>query len=163
MVRLKVLNTANRIKEKYRLSKYYNFYFVPQYTDELFNEVEKRAVILKEHNFRITSTNKEWILRTFGEEIANILFPQYKEENAKGTSEKSNRKTKKLEEKILATIKKQNYILEKEIKIDPQWGISKNEIFKNNNLVCIKLNKELKKLFRITCKGYPNIIFKRAY
>ena len=101
-------------------------------------------------------------MRTFGKEIANILFPQHKEENAKGPSEKSNIKTKKFEEEILVTIKKQNYILEKEIKKDSQWAISKNEILDNNNLVCIKLNKELKALFNITCNGYPNIICKKT-
>ena len=58
-VRLKVLNTANRIKEKYKLFKHCNFYFVPQYTDKFFNEVEKRATILKEHHFRINAANKE--------------------------------------------------------------------------------------------------------
>ena len=115
---------------------------------------------MKEHHFRINSANKEWVLRTFGGEIANILFPQHKKENSRGTSKKSNEKTKQLEEKILDTIKRQNYIFEKEIKEDPQWAISKNEILRKNNLEFSKLNKQLKEMLGITCNGYPNIIYK---
>ena len=101
-------------------------------------------------------------MRTFGVELADKVYPQYKFENRQGTSAKSDQLTWDLSGYVLDKIKQQGYIFEREVNLDGkvgrQWKKSIQEILDSYDLQRIRLNLQLKEKFRITDNGYPNII-----
>ena len=107
-----------------------------------------------------------YLLRTFGIELTNKIYPQYVYENKLGTSEQSNEETNKIANYILETIEKQGYILEKELKVNNitelQWKRSIQEILDGYGLIKITANKEIKLKYNINVaeRSYPKIIVK---
>lgn len=149
-----VLTEGKRFKEVKKYKSHINYYFVPSYTVTFLNKVEKRAIELKNLHFGLKSANRQWVLRTLGREYADVLFPQYVEANATGTTEISNIKTERLTNEILERIEDNGYIFQNTISHNYQWGISKHEILSRNNLICEFSNKELKERFNINRNGY---------
>jgi hypothetical protein len=103
---------------------------------------------------------REYILRTFGVELADKVFPQYKEENRQGTSKKSDYITGELSAAVLGMIEKQGYIFERDVNVCRQWKRSIQEILDSYGLERVRLNKELKREYGIDCSGYPYIIIR---
>ena len=159
-------NKAKHIAAKYNLTKLVNFYSIEQYGVNSLEESNKIAKILKDNNISLRGISREYLLRTFGIELTNKIYPQYVYENKLGTSEQSNEETNKIANYILEVIEKQGYILEKELKVNNitelQWKRSIQEILDGYGLIKITANKELKLKYNINVaeRSYPKIIVK---
>ena len=147
------LNKAKHISAKYGFKKLTNFYQFGEYGFKQFKDSERMAKVLIENNFSLKGLSREYVLRTFGIEVADKVYPQYRYENKKGTSIKSDKLTLKLSEKVLDTIKKKGYILEKDVrgkgKIEVQWKKSIQEILDTYGLVKVKASKDIKEKYNI--------------
>lgn len=156
------LNKAKHISAKYGFKKLVNFYQVEEYGFGTLEESEAIAGMLIKNNVTLKGLSREYILRTFGVELADKVYPQYKFENRQGTSAKSDQLTWELSGHILDKIKQQGYVYEREVNVDGkvgrQWKKSIQEILDSYDLQRIRLNSVLKEKFRITDNGYPNII-----
>lgn len=156
------LNKAKHISAKYGFKKIVNFYQVEEYGFTTLEHSEKIAETLIENNISLKGLSREYILRTFGVDLADKVFPQYKHENRQRLSAKSDSLTCDIAKYILDVIKKQGYIFERDINLPGavgyQWKKSIQEILDSYGLQRVKLNKELKEKFDIKSDGYPNII-----
>jgi hypothetical protein len=161
-----LLRTAKHIASKYGHKKLTNFYSINSYGVNSLEDSNKIAQYLKENNISLKGLSREYVLRTFGVEIANKIFPQYKYENSQGTTKESDDHTMILAKHILDTIGKQGYILEKDLKInnmtETQWKRSIQEILDSYGLVKITANKNVKSKYNIDCpqRSYPKIVVK---
>ena len=159
-------NKAKHIAAKYNLTKLVNFYSIEQYGVNSLEESNKIAKILKDNNISLRGISREYLLRTFGIELTNKIYPQYVYENKLGTSEQSNEETNKIANYILETIEKNGYILEKELKVNNitelQWKRSIQETLDGYGLIKITANKEIKLKYNINVaeRSYPKIIVK---
>jgi len=159
-------NKAKHIAAKYGLTKLVNFYSIDQYGVDSLEESNKIAKTLKDNNISLKGISREYLLRTFGKEFTNDIYPQYIYENELGTSEKSNENSNKIASYILDEIEKKGYVLEKELKIDniteTQWKRSIQEILDGYGLIKITANKEIKLKYNIDVaeRSYPKIIVK---
>lgn len=156
------LNKAKHISAKYGFKKIVNFYQIEEYGFTTLENSEKIAGTLIENNISLKGLSREYILRTFGIETADRVFPQYKYENRQGTSAKSDYLTGEIASVVLNTIKEQGYIFERDVNINgaigTQWKKSIQEILDSYGLKKVKLNKMLKEKYGIEGNGYPCII-----
>lgn len=156
------LRKAKSIAAKYGHEKLTGFYQFQEYGILQLNSSETKAKILKENNMTLAGLSREYVLRTFGNEVADKVFPQYKYENSFGTTIKSDERTMKLVNKIAKKIEKKGYCLESDIKKNKQdatqWRKSIADILNSYDWKKLKLNNELKEKFGITAKGYPFLI-----
>ena len=147
------LNKARHISAKYGFKKLTNFYQFSEYGFNQFKDSEHIAAILKENNISLRGLSREYVLRTFGKETADRVYPQYKYENKIGTSKKSDRQTMKIAEKVLTTIDKKGYILVKNIKrngkTETQWKRSIQEILDTYDLVKVRASKANKDKYNL--------------
>lgn len=156
------LKKAKHISAKYGFKKIVNFYQIEEYGFTTLEDSEKIAGTLLDNNVTLKGLSREYILRTFGVELADKVYPQYKFENRQGTSAKSDYLTGELAAVVLETIKNQGYIFERDVNLDGaigrQWKKSIQEILDSYGLQRVKLNKELKEKYGIGGNGYPCII-----
>jgi len=156
------LKRAKQISAKYGFKKIVNFYQVEEYGFTTLEDSEKIAATLLDNNMTLKGLSREYILRTFGVELADKVYPQFKFENRQGTSAKSGYLTGEIALVVLETIKEQGYIFERDININgsvgTQWKKSIQEILDSYGLCRVKLNKELKEKYGIKSNGYPCII-----
>ena len=156
------LNKAKHISAKYGFKKIVNFYQIEEYGFTTLENSEKIAGTLIENNISLKGLSREYILRTFGIETADRVFPQYKYENRQGTSAKSDYLTGEIASVVLNTIKEQGYIFERDVNLNgaigTQWKKSIQEILDSYGLKKVKLNKVLKEKYGIEGNGYPCII-----
>lgn len=147
------LKKAKAISAKYGFKKITNFYQFEEYGRLSLKNSEKIAKTLIENNISLRGLSREYVLRTFGKELADKVFPQYKYENEHGTSKKSDDLTLKISEFIIENIKKKRYILEKDVKLDnkieTQWKKSIQEILDTYGLVRVKASKVNKKKYNL--------------
>jgi 2C-methyl-D-erythritol 2,4-cyclodiphosphate synthase len=111
----KELNKAKSISAKYGFKKLTNFYSFEEYGVNLLANSEEIAKTLKANNYSLKGLSREYILRTFGMDLANKVYPQYKCENKKGTSKKSDERTLQIVECLFYFIEQKGYATEKEI------------------------------------------------
>lgn len=171
----KDLKKAKSIAATHNHQKLTGFYYFPELGVNTLEMGEVYARILKANNFTLKGLSREYVLRTFGVEVANRIYPQYKYENSLGTTEKSNKVTDNIVKVIFDSIDKKGYILEKNIpilykkrfkgktkkQVEIQLKRSINEILDGYDLKRVRLNKELKEKFGVTSeKGYPFLIAK---
>lgn len=156
------LKKAKHISAKYGFKKIVNFYQIEEYGFTTLEDSEKIAGTLLDNNVTLKGLSREYILRTFGVELADKVYPQYKYENRQGTSAKSDYLTGELAAVVLETIKNQGYIFERDVNLDGaigrQWKKSIQEILDSYGLQRVKLNKELKDKYGIESNGYPCVI-----
>ncbi|NLJ96240.1 MAG: hypothetical protein GX321_03730 [Clostridiales bacterium] len=149
----KELNKAKSISAKYGFKKLTNFYQFEEYGCMTLNDSENIAKTLIDNNISLKGLSREYVLRTFGKELSDKVFPQYKYENERGTSKKSDDFTLRISEYILENIKKKRYILEKDVKInnkiETQWKKSIQEILDNYGLVRVKASKVNKEKYNL--------------
>jgi hypothetical protein len=166
-----VLARAKEIAARYGHKKLTNFFTVEEYGTLLFEESEERAVRLKLNNYTLAGLSREYILRTFGVELANQLYPQYCVENAVGPSDRSDRRTEEITRCISELIDASGYATEVDIiamhsvgdsrqKTSRQIRISLTEILRVNGLKRVRANKELKDSYNIAGNGYPIILIR---
>lgn len=166
------LNKAKCIAAKYGLKKRVSFYRFDEYGINTLSNGEKKAKILKEKNFRIGGCTREMVLRTFGKEEADRIFPQFKYNNNLGTSTKSDKHTLDIVKAIEYYINQKGYATEKDVikllatdyPIDVtkhQLEISLQEILDTYSLKRVRLNKELKEKLSFESNGYPFVILRK--
>ena len=148
----KELNKAKHIAALHKQKKLTGFYSFEEYGVNLFENSEEIAKVLKENNFTLKGLSREYVLRTFGIELANKVYPQYKHENAQGTSKKSDERTSQIVECIFYCIEQNGYATEKAIvcllgdkykyvTTEIQIKKSLQEILVSYNLVRVKASK----------------------
>lgn len=158
---------AKHIAAKYKHKKLVNFYSIDSYGVNSLEESNKIATVLKENNISLKGLSREYLLRTFGIEFTNKVFPQYEYENKQGTTERSDKNSSKLATYILEGIEAQGYVLEKDLKVnnmtENQWRRSIQEILDSYGLVKMTANKEIKEKYNINvpARSYPKIIIKK--
>ena len=160
------LKKAKHISAKYGFKKIVNFYQIEEYGFSTLENSEAIAGTLLDNNVTLKGLSREYILRTFGVELADKVYPQFKYENRQGLSAKSDYLTGELANVVLQTIQEQGYIFEKDVNIDGaigrQWKKSIQEILDSYGLKRVKLNNELKDRYKIECNGYPCIIIEET-
>lgn len=151
----KELKTAQAIAIKYGFKKLTNFY---QFYELGFNQLAKSEKIAKnliENNVSLKGISREYLLRTFGINVADRVYPQYKESNKFGTSNKSDKLTMEIASFILEEIQTNGYVAEKKIKVservETQYKRSIQEILDTYGLVKIRANQVNKDKY-----GLPN-------
>jgi hypothetical protein len=158
----KLLNKTKSIAAKYGFKKLTNFYTFEEYGLLTLQDSEIIAKTLRDSNITLKGISREFVLRTFGTALADKVYPQYKYENNKGTSDKSNSATLKLVIKLGDIISDKGYCLESEIRgvgqAEIQWKKSITEILDSYSLKRVRLDKTLKEKYGIECNGYPFII-----
>jgi hypothetical protein len=161
---IKEREKAESISKQYGFKKITSFYQFEEYGRITLREPEKIAKVLIENNISLKGLSREYVYRTFGEEKANKVFPQYKEENQNGMSDYSNNKTNDLAIKLNELIDSNGYAFEKDIRgkgsTEIQWKKSIQEILNLYALKRLRLNNILKETYGISCSGYPFIIVK---
>jgi len=161
----KLLKKAQHIVAKYNFKKLTNFYTFEEYGILTLQNSEKIAERVIKNNITKAGISREYILRTFGIELADKVFPQYKRENKQGTTAISDTKHLIISKRILDTIQQNGFCLEKDIFNNKseyiQWKRSIQEILNIYDLVKIRVNKDLKTKYNIAGDGYPSIIINR--
>lgn len=156
----KELNKAKSISAKYGFKKLTNFYSFEEYGVNLLANSEEIAKTLKANNYSLKGLSREYILRTFGMDLANKVYPQYKYENKKGTSKKSDERTLQIVECLFYCIEQKGYATEKEIiymlsnkykyqTTEIQIKRSLQEILVSYELVKVRANKTNKAKYHI--------------
>ncbi|MDK2800584.1 MAG: hypothetical protein PWQ70_2203 [Clostridiales bacterium] len=167
-----MLNKAKHIAATKKYKKLPNHFQVPSYCTSTLEISEEKARTLHKNNFSMKGISREWVIRTFGVEIANEIYPQFEIENKKGTTKASDNRTKEIAEIINALINSKDYATEKEVieilqlkygKTLTQIQIKRSlqEILDSYNLKRIRCNKEIKERYRVSENGYPFIIVKK--
>lgn len=149
----KELNKAKHIAATYGFKKLTGFYSFEEYGVNLFENSEEIAKTLRKNNISLKGLSRDYILRTFGIELANKVYPQFKFENKLGTSKRSNEATSKLMNKLCNIINKQGYCLESDIKgkgqTEIQWKRSIQQILNIGNFKRVKASKANKLQYHI--------------
>lgn len=160
---------AKAIAAKYGLKKVTGFYAFEEYGVNCFTNSEEKAIRLKKDNISLKGLSREWVYRTYGEDEANRVYPQYKYENSKGTSQKSDEHTCDIVKCIMYCIEKKGYATERDIAAilskkynyvttEVQIKKSLQEILTTYSLKRVRANKGYKDKYNISGDGYPFII-----
>ncbi|MCF8020988.1 MAG: hypothetical protein K9L62_16540 [Vallitaleaceae bacterium] len=147
-----------------------NHYIISDFGFSL-NDSDSKAIKLKDNNFTMKGMSREWILRTFGIDVANEIYPQYKFENERGVSKKSDEKTIEIIKVVISLIESQGYATENEVveilrsnygksKTEIQIKRSLQEILDSYDLTRIRANNQIKTELGIARNGYPFLIRK---
>lgn len=161
-------DNAVKYAKQNKLRDTIQFYAIPSYSYWILIESTERARLWKETGCTIKGMSREMLYRTFGEEIANEVFP--KRINVRPT-EKANQFKLLFEKHLMMMINERGYATEKDVLITIS-GIKVvkeikekrvlGQVLTENNLIRIRSNKELKEKFNIKSKGYPFIIIKQS-
>lgn len=174
---------AININKQNKKEKRINVFSIPSYNTELFVDVEHSGQQWNENGYTMKGLSREMFYRTEGEEIANKLYPQYKEvydNNEKAvvkrtTSDLSNLRTDKIVEYLFDALNSNSYVTEKylieELSSDGEINTTKSEaqkqvkksikeIMDSYGLKKIKCNKKIKEQYKVYESGYPYIIVK---
>jgi hypothetical protein len=149
------LKKAKHISAMYGFKKLTNFYQFPEYGYIQLEDSEQIAKTLIENHISIKGLSREYLLRTFGTELADKIFPQYIYENHRGsgTTPKSDTMTLEISKEMLKVIASQGYILEKQFninnKVHTQWKKSIKEILDTYSLVRVRATKDNKLKYNI--------------
>ena len=149
----KELHKAQQIAATYGFKKLTGFYSFNEYGVNQFEDSEEVAKTLKENHISLKGLSREYVLRTFPVNISNRVYPQYKFENSKGTSEKSDNATLELMNKLCNIINEQGYCLESDIRgkgqTELQWKRSIQEILNVGKFKKVKASKRNKEQYNI--------------
>jgi hypothetical protein len=163
----KMLIKAKHEAAKKKQTKLTTFYSIPSYSYDVLNLAENNATIFNEKNMTMKGWSRELLLRNFGNEITDKVYPQLK---GKALSEISENFKIKFSCILLKIIDEKGYSTEKEcvalIKGYSEINQIKikrvlQEVLDSYGLKRIKSNKELKLKYNITGTGYPSIIINR--
>lgn len=170
---------VNSDNKKY---KHVNYFSIPSYNNMLFPDIEQQGIKWKENNYTIRGLSREMFYRAEGKEVADKLYPQYKQVTEKGkvidrtTTLKSNKRTGLISIIINNKIIEKGYATEKEIIMDllsddntitqaeaeKQLKKSLKEILDGYGFKRIRCNKNIKEQYNVDTEGYPFIIVKNC-
>lgn len=156
----KELNKAREIAARYGQRKLTGFYSFDEYGTILLEDSEDIAKTLKENNFTFKALSREYVLRTFSVQLADKVYPQYKNENKRGNSPKSDEHTLEISECLFYLLDTKGYATEKEIVLmlgkrysykstELQIKKSLREILLSYGLVRVKASKANKEKYNI--------------
>lgn len=143
-----------------------NFLTIPSYDYEILSIAEEKANDFINRNMTMTGFSRDMLLRTYGESEANRVFPQLR---GKGFSRVMQNFADIFDRCIIESITIKGYAIESEILDSLNGNKDENkkkikrvlqETLYKYGLVRIRANKELKKNYGITNKGYPFLIVK---
>jgi len=165
----KELKRAKAIAAQYGLKKITSFYSFSEYGVDTFTESEENAKTLKKNNVTLKGLSRELVLRTFGEETANRIYPQFVFENSRGTSKKSDTHTTEIVSCIQYCLDKKGFCTETDVikmlnakynhvTTEVQLKRSLQEILISYGLKRVRANKDIKEKYNIDGNGYPFII-----
>ena len=165
-----LFNSLEKNRKDNKVAYLTNVYQVNSYNSCLLDNAEAKAIELKENNFTMMGLSREYIFRTFGEGVANELFPQLE---GKSLSDESNSITDDLVKIIFKGINRKDYVTEDEVikkfiktkntsydKVKVQLKRSIQDILNSYNLSRVRANNDIKSKYNIKSKGYPFIILK---
>lgn len=142
------------------------FYRIPSFTIEALQQSDARAKMWLENHCTMKGMSREMIYRTFGEEIADEVYPKRK---GIAPTEKSYEFQDKLEKLIMKSINKKGYAIESEILDKMNGWKTINEInakrvladsLNKLDLKKVRATKQLKEQLKVKAKknSYPFII-----
>ena len=159
--------------------KHINYYSIPSYTTNSFKDIERQGVNWKNNNYTMKGLSREMFYRTEGLDVANKLYPQYKQIYSKEqkqvidrtTTKSSDNRTSKIVKYIFDLIISKGYATENDIikmmnteysKTLSAMQIKKSlqEILQGYDLKRIRANKQIKEQYGIIGNGYPFLIVK---
>lgn len=150
-----------------------NFYSIPSYSDEHMIKSFERALLYVENNITMKGWTRELLQRTFGDEIANEIYPYFKHRKL---TEKSTVRTEHIHSVTVNLINTYGYAMEKEIlnslvemytgmnqkfskdQLHKQIKKSLQEMLDTYGWQRLRLNKKIKEKYNVVCEGYPFII-----
>jgi hypothetical protein len=168
---------AQKISDKYGFKKLTSFYQFDEYGCMQMNNSEQIARNLFMNNMTKKGLSREYVLGTFGKELADKAFPQYKSENEQFANRnnynvkdkkkiyKSDNRTSEIVSFIKDEIEQHGFVRECDIKVNKimelQWKRSIQEILDSYGLVKIKASASNKQKYGIvddTLSYQSNII-----
>lgn len=144
------------------------FYSMPSYGAKNLEISRERAIAFKENNCTIKGMSRELLFRTFGEDIANEVYPK---QAGKSLSDESNRFQELVEKILFELINAHAYATEAQILAKLKGNQDFNhtrlkrmlqESLDKYDLIKRRSNQHDKKLYGIKQKGYPIIITRRS-
>lgn len=155
-----------------------NWYSIPSFVISQYQCIEEQGYKWNKFGYTIKGSSREMFFRTEGKEVADWIYPQHKyiidastgEIVDRTTSSESDQKTFIIEQNMMALINSNQYCSEKQVlqlfreeykcgedtaKI--QFKKSQAQLISKNNLLRIRLNKELKSKYNVSGEGYPFI------
>lgn len=157
--------------------KHINYYSIPSYTTNSFKDIEEQGQKWKDNNYTMKGLSREMFYRTEGLDVANKLYPQYKQIYSKEqkqvidrtTTKSSDNRTSKIIKYIFDLIISKGYATENDIikmmnteysKTLSAMQIKKSlqEILQGYDLKRIRANKQIKEQYGIIGNGYPFLI-----
>jgi hypothetical protein len=172
------IDANNEIKN----SKHINFFSIPSFTTDLFEEIERQGIKWRDNNYSMTGCSREMFFRTEGKKIADWLYPQFKEIYDvklkqivdRTTSDASDCRTIIISQYIIDRLNNAEYVTEKDIieylikyhsftkkSAQIQLKKSEKEIFELYGFTKLRCNKELKLKYNIGGAGFPSIIINK--
>jgi hypothetical protein len=162
-----MLQKAINFRKAHGLSETVQFYELSSFSVTTLSEAEEQAKCYLEHGGTIKGISREWILRTFGEDEANRVYPK---QSGKDLPEGSNEFCSKVERILSRHFQKKMYLTEKQI-LQRLPGLREfNEIrlkrciqqlMDKYGLIKVRATKQLKTQYNVKSKGYPNLIIRR--
>lgn len=164
----KYITKAKEIAKKHNHHNVVNFYSIPSYCDSTLQESLERANMYKENNVTMKGWSRELLQRTFGDEIADEIYPQF---THRKITKKSDLRTSDIHSITLDLIETKGYAIEKDIveslrsiygKTITEIQIKKSlqEMLDGYDLQRVRANKILKEQYGIANNGYPFIIIR---
>ena len=164
--------TASKFNNRGKSSnmKRTQFYSIPEYTPELLKKADNMARSLKEKGIRLKALSRDLILKTFGLEKAQELYPQIQTEKISKSGEIF---MAQVETILLERLDSQGfcsvgYIIEVLLSRYDWKSITDRRVKKyipallvKHGLMELTANKELKKKLKIESKGYLKLIIKK--
>ena len=177
--RSKAINANSDNKNK----KHISFYSIPSYTTKFFEDIEAQGIKWKDNGYNMTGLSREMFFRTEGAEVADKLYPQYKQVYDINKSKVVDRtvtkysdlRTKKIVEILFDILAARRYATKKEIideliandeiktsrrEAEKQVKKSLQEILLSYDLKKIRATNLIKKQYNMDASGYPFLIVK---
>lgn len=142
-VPVKLIERNREYKKNNRNSYMVNFFSIPSYSDDHMKESFRRALEYVNNNITMRGWSRELLQRTFGEEIANEIYPQF--EHRKITT-KSAIRTSQIHKIAMSFIEERGYVLEKEITEELIREYEKSEYKYSKNQLERQIKKSLQEM-----------------
>jgi hypothetical protein len=155
--------SVKEIAEKHKKNdRVTNHFYVNPLSNEKLENINESITVLKENNYTKKAMSREYVLRTFGMDMANKLYPQ---DSDKQNTKKSNSMTQRIVDIIFNMIELKGYFTEKDLithikrgkeRSKLQFKISVEEICQSYDLSYVKATKDNLLKYGITDKIHHN-------
>lgn len=151
-------------------------YFLIDFNKDILHNANIEAKKLIDNHIYLNNLTREWVLKVFGKQKADEIFPQFKYENSLGISETNSHMEFIIGNVIYKSIKDNGYATYSEIveilkssfsedTVKAHYQKSLNSILENYNLKMIQTNRKIIQEYKVDTKGsihaFPKIIVQR--